>query len=208
MQFRIQQAADKDGSLQGVGDLTELTSKFDFLTKGLTSGAEMQRAQRDMQVQHESEIQTMQMSLKKLEKEIGYKDEEVRHYKNMASQAAENYEKCERTIGNLEKKLIDKEKENERVEGRIVELEVRIGKLNTEKFQLCQEFESNEREKSELNRTIEDLNLTIQSLTRDMEHNKAEHDEREQAMKQMQETLMKKAEQNQRLSETVNNIKN
>ena len=85
MQYRIQQAADKDGSLQGVGDLSELTSKFDFLTKGLTSGAEMQRAQRDMQVQHEAEIQTMQMSLKKLEKELGYKDEEVRHYKNMAS---------------------------------------------------------------------------------------------------------------------------
>ena len=41
-----------------------------------------------------------------------------------------------------------------------------------------------------------------------MEHNKVEHDERESAMKQMQETLMKKAEQNQRLSETVNNIKN
>jgi len=27
----------------------------------------------------------MQMSLKKVEKELGYKDEEVRHYKNMAS---------------------------------------------------------------------------------------------------------------------------
>ena len=89
-----------------------------------------------------------------------------------------------------------------------MELEVRIGKLNTEKFQLCKEFESNEKEKDEKDRTIEDLNLTIQSLTRDMEHNKVEHDEREQAMKQMQETLMKKAEQNQRLSETVNNIKN
>ena len=161
-----------------------------------------------MQVQHEAEIQTMQMSLKKLEKELGYKDEEVRHYKNMASQAAENFEKCERTIGNLEKKLIEKEKENQGLEGRIVELEVRIGKLNTEKFELCKEFEVNEAQKTSLNGTIEDLNLTIQSLTRDMEQNRVEHDEREQAMKQMQETLMKKAEQNQRLSETVNNIKN
>lgn len=40
----------------------------------------------------------MQMSLKKAEKEIGYKDEEVRHYKQMASQVAEKYEKCDRTI--------------------------------------------------------------------------------------------------------------
>lgn len=29
---------------------------------------------------------------------------------------------------------MQKEEENERLEGRIVELEVRIGKLNTEKF--------------------------------------------------------------------------
>ena len=47
MQFRIQ-AAEKDGTLQG--DLSDLTSKFDFLTKGLSSGAEMQRAQKEMQV--------------------------------------------------------------------------------------------------------------------------------------------------------------
>ena len=71
---------------------------------------------------------------------------------------------------------------------------MRIGKLNTEKFELCKEFEVNEAQKTSLNGTIEDLNLTIQSLTRDMEQNRVEHDEREQAMKQMQETLMKKAE--------------
>ena len=47
MQFRIQ-AAEKDGTLQG--DLSDLTSKFDFLTKGLSNGAEMQRAQKEMQV--------------------------------------------------------------------------------------------------------------------------------------------------------------
>lgn len=38
-----------------------------------------------MQAVHETEIQTMQMTLKKLQKELGYKDEEVRHYKTMAS---------------------------------------------------------------------------------------------------------------------------
>ena len=42
-----------------------------------------------MEQQHETEIRTMSMSLKKMEKEIGYKDEEIRHYKNMASQVAE-----------------------------------------------------------------------------------------------------------------------
>ena len=47
----------------------------------------------------------MQQSLKKVEKELGYKDEEVRHYKNMASQAAENYEKTDKVVANLERKV-------------------------------------------------------------------------------------------------------
>ena len=82
MQYRIQQAT-KDGTLQT--DLAEMSSKFDFLKKGLSSGAELQRAQREMQAQHETELQALQGTLKKIEKELGYKDEEVRHYKNMAS---------------------------------------------------------------------------------------------------------------------------
>lgn len=42
-----------------------------------------------MEQQHESDMQAMQMSMKKMEKEIGYKEEEVRHYKAMASEIAE-----------------------------------------------------------------------------------------------------------------------
>ena len=158
MQYRIQQA-EKDGG--GLGDLTEISSKFDFLKNSLSSGANVQRAQRETQLQHESEMQAIQMSMKKSEKELGYKDEEVRHYKNMASQAAENFEKCERTIRQLELTICEKEKDNDRLEGRIVELEVRIGKLNTEKFELCQEFEKKEQEKVGLTKKIEDLNVTI-----------------------------------------------
>ena len=45
---------------------------------------------------------------------------------------------------------MQKEEESERLEGRIVELEVRIGKINTEKFQLCQQFETTEAEKVQL----------------------------------------------------------
>ena len=44
---------------------------------------------KDLETQHESELQSFQQSLKKAEKEIGYKDQEIRHYKNMASGAAE-----------------------------------------------------------------------------------------------------------------------
>jgi len=43
----------------------------------------------------------MQVTLKKVEKELGYKDEEARHYKKMASEVAEKYEKCDRTIRHL-----------------------------------------------------------------------------------------------------------
>lgn len=42
-----------------------------------------------MEAVHETEIQTLQMTFKKVEKELGLKEEEVRHYKNMASQVAE-----------------------------------------------------------------------------------------------------------------------
>ena len=42
-----------------------------------------------------------------------------------------------------------------------MEYEVRIGKLNTEKYELCQEFETKEAEKLELVKKIEDLNITI-----------------------------------------------
>ena len=41
MQYRIQ-SAEKDGSLSS--DLADIGQKFDFLKKGLSSGAELQRA--------------------------------------------------------------------------------------------------------------------------------------------------------------------
>lgn len=53
MQYRIQ-SAEKDGSLQN--DLAEISSKFDFLKKGLANGVEIHKAQREMQVQHETEL--------------------------------------------------------------------------------------------------------------------------------------------------------
>ena len=49
----------------------------------------------------------------------------------------------------------------DRLDGRIAELEVRIGKLNTEKFELCQEYAKREEEKDGLMSQIADLKLTI-----------------------------------------------
>ena len=118
------------------------------------------------------------------------------------------YEKCDRTIRHLENTIKEKDGENDRLEGRIVELEVRIGKLNTEKYKLCQEFEKTDGEKKELNATIESLRIKVQSYESEIEKQKEELEERIDAMKQMQTTLMKKGEQNKRLSETVNTIKN
>jgi len=46
---------------------------------------------------------------------------------------------------------------------------VRIGKLNTEKFELCQEFEKKDNEKNGLAKKIEDLNITISHLEGDIE---------------------------------------
>ena len=86
MQYKVQMA-EKDGSLQNDG--TDITDTFDFL-KNKSEGPsveEIKKAQREMQMQHESEMQAMSMSLKKLQKEIGYKDEEVRNFKLQATTA-------------------------------------------------------------------------------------------------------------------------
>jgi phage shock protein A len=54
----------------------------------------------------------------------------------------------------LQNTITEKDQESDRLEGRIVELEVRIGKLNTEKYELCQDFEKKEADKKALNGTI------------------------------------------------------
>lgn len=51
----------------------------------------------------------MQSSLKKVQKELGYKDEEARHFKSMASTVAEKFEKCDRTIKHLENTVKEKD---------------------------------------------------------------------------------------------------
>ena len=130
----------------------------------MSSGAELQKAQREMQAQHDGELQAMQVSIKKIEKELGYKDEEARHYKKMASEVAEKYEKCDRQIRHLQDTISERDKDNDRLEARICEFEVRIGKLNTEKLEFAQEFERKENEKLQLEKKIEDLNITIEQL--------------------------------------------
>ena len=62
-----------------------------------------------MQAVHQSELQSMQVSLKKVQKELGYKDEEVRHFKNIANTANEKFEKCDRTIKHLENTVKEKD---------------------------------------------------------------------------------------------------
>ena len=63
---------------------------LDFIKKGLGGNSrENEIKRKEMEVQHETELHNLTMSLKKIEKELGYKDEEIRHYKNMASQVAE-----------------------------------------------------------------------------------------------------------------------
>ena len=46
-------------------------------------------ARKKLEEQHQAELLSFQQSLKKAEKEIGYKEEEIRHFKNMAGNQAE-----------------------------------------------------------------------------------------------------------------------
>ncbi len=68
----------------------------------------------------------------------------------------------------MKETIKERDKENDRLEARIVELEVRIGKLNTEKFELCQEFEKKDKEKKELLLKIEDLDIAMKVQERDL----------------------------------------
>ena len=108
------------------------------------------------------------MSLKKVQKELFSKEEEVKHYKTKATEITEKYEKTDRVIKHLENTVKEKDQENDRLETRFEEFEVRIGKLNIEKQELTKEFDIKDAEKLELSeeiltkdRTIEDLNITI-----------------------------------------------
>ena len=64
----------------------------------------------------------------------------------------------------MQKTIDEKDKENDKIEGRIVELECRIGKLNTEKYELVQEFEAKEDEKKELQKVIKNHEFNFQQL--------------------------------------------
>lgn len=79
LQYKIQASKSTNSTI----DLEDFKG-FDFLKKG-SSSKEAEIKRKEMEQQHESDMTTMQMSMKKLEKELGYKDEEIRHFKNMAS---------------------------------------------------------------------------------------------------------------------------
>ena len=86
MQYKMQNARE-EGSFKD--DVNEIADFLKGSTKGGASSEEIKKAQRDMQIQHESEMQSMQQTLMKVQKELSYKDEDVRNYKQLASEATE-----------------------------------------------------------------------------------------------------------------------
>lgn len=136
MQYKMQNARE-EGSFKD--DVNEIADFLKGSTKGGASSEEIKKAQRDMQIQHESEMQSMQQTLMKVQKELSYKDEDVRNYKQLASEATEKFEKVDKNLKHLQTTISDKDQENDRLELKFKEFEVRIGKLNTEKQELVQE---------------------------------------------------------------------
>lgn len=85
----------------------------------------------------------------------------------MPSNVSRKFEKVEKTILHLQTTIDEKDKENDKLEYRFNEFEVRIGKLNVEKQGLVQEkldvlakFEAKDAEILELEKKIEDLKMT------------------------------------------------
>jgi len=85
----------------------------------------------------------------------------------LPSNVSRKFEKVEKTILHLQTTIDEKDKENDKLEYRFNEFEVRIGKLNVEKQGLVQEkldvlakFEAKDAEILELEKKIEDLKMT------------------------------------------------
>jgi len=77
----------------------------------------------------------------------------------MASTAAEREEKLQSQIRHLTKTVEEKDDENDRLEARITELEVRIGKLNIEKQELNGEILTMEEEAKGFNKIVQEKDI-------------------------------------------------
>lgn len=67
-------------------------SKFDlklFKSKKDNENEQLRNENRELVQQHEVELQQIQISLKKAEREVGFRDQEMKHYKKMAEELAE-----------------------------------------------------------------------------------------------------------------------
>ena len=73
MQYKVQNS-EKDGDTNELSDLLKIGQKGN-------AEEEIKKIQRELQMQHESEMQSMQQTLKKIQKELSYKEEDIRKYK-------------------------------------------------------------------------------------------------------------------------------
>ena len=117
-------------------------------------------------------------------------------------------ERLQAQIRHLTHTVEEKDEENDKLEARMSELEVRIGKLNCEKVELSNEIVTMQDEASGFNKIVKDKEIEIQQLKNDILHDQDELEDQREAMKQMQTIITEKGDVNQRLQETVNTIKN
>ena len=117
-------------------------------------------------------------------------------------------ERLQAQIRHLTHTIEEKDDENDKLDARITELEVRIGKLNCEKVELSNEIVAMQEEAGGFNKKLKEKDIEIQQLKNDILHDQDELEDQREAMKQMQTILTEKGEVNQRLQETVNTIKN
>lgn len=88
----------------------------------------------------------------------------------MAGTSAEREEKFQSTIKHLHKTIEEKDAENDKLEARITDLEVRIGKLNCEKAELGGELLKMSEEAKQFDKIIADKDMEIEQVKNDILH--------------------------------------
>jgi len=79
----------------------------------------------------------------------------------MASTAAEREERLQAQIRHLTHTIEEKDDENDKLDARITELEVRIGKLNCEKVELSNEIVAMQEEAGGFNKKLKEKDIEI-----------------------------------------------
>jgi chromosome segregation ATPase len=155
----------------------------------------------EMIMNYEKRIAEMLMTIQKQERDILYKDEEIKSIKNIARDLAEELEPVKKREEDLKQVILERDEALERIHQEMEELarQLRDESLHKNKITDVQlEFEAR----------IDKKEVQIHSLKEEVVKYRDEIRGKDEAIKALSMTLIEKGKENQRLTEMVVEIKN